>query len=138
MCGKANLPAFEHEHDAVGRLLEVGDHGLAPLEQRLRIQPLEGAQLREAVFADRPARVEEPPPPPLLDLLGVGACSARTSTKPSSPLPTRLLAWRASSSSDASSAALAASSQVCCEIPIVRCSECVSDVVASCSQPRGR
>ena len=26
--------------------------------------------MREAVLADRPARVEEPPPPPLLDLLG--------------------------------------------------------------------
>ena len=71
MCGEANLPALEHEHDAVGRLLEVGDHGLAPLEQRPRIQPLEGAQLREAVFADRPARVEEPSPPPLLHPLGV-------------------------------------------------------------------
>ena len=56
-------------------LLEVGDYGLAPLERRLDAEPLERTELREAVLADRPARVEEPPPLTLphergLELLG--------------------------------------------------------------------
>ena len=71
MDGKANLPALEDERDAVRRLFEVGDHGLAALDQRLVVEPLERAELREPVLADRPARVEEPPPLPPSDELGV-------------------------------------------------------------------
>ena len=47
--------------DRAGRLLEVGDHRLPRLEQRVRAEPRERAQLREPVLADRPPRLDELP-----------------------------------------------------------------------------
>src|SRR4029079_3907271 len=57
--GEADLLALEDEADRAVRLLEVGDPRRASLEQGIRAEPSEGAELGEAVLADRPARLDE-------------------------------------------------------------------------------
>ena len=53
MWWEPNLPAFEDESEAAGPFVQVGDHGCAPFQQGVAVQPLERAVLREAVLADR-------------------------------------------------------------------------------------
>src|SRR5262249_15381195 len=46
--GKPDLAALEAQHNPLGKLLEVGDHGLASRQRAVGVEPVERAELREA------------------------------------------------------------------------------------------
>ena len=138
VCREAHLAALEGERDIAVRSTRSDEHGRPPLERRSRGRAprARGAERTgrrgSAAASGRAAR-----PRPPLDVLAARAA-------PQSARPARRRRRRChdrrnpTSSPSSSSAALKASSQVTTLTPTVRCSESVSEVSASCSQPRGR
>ncbi len=103
------------------------------------VELVERAQLVESVVADRAPRLHEGPPPPERHRIRSQPCRERVEQPVGRPPVRRdaspqLDLFAAASSS----AARTASRQVKTLTPIVRCSEAVSEVMAWCSQPRGR